>query len=217
MRRSKATTVPRWIQYDGRMKHVVMALLVAAAAACGDDDGSTGTDAGASGDASPGDDAGDADESDAAPDTEPAALEGILAAHNQVRADHGQAPLTWDGDLAALAQGWAEQCVDEQDPAGLIDNNPDRNDGFDDLVVENVFGSTDETTGPAAVATWASQEENYDYQADECDGSCGAYTQLVWDTTTRVGCGVHDCAELGFGYTIVCNYTPAGNTGGRPY
>lgn len=195
---------------------IALALTAATTAACGgDDDGASNADASVNTDGAPGGD-GDAG-TDATPAGEPEALEGILAAHNEVRASKGLDPLTWNGDLAALAQGWAEQCVDENEPIGLIDNNPDRNDGFGGPVGENIFGGTDAATGPAAVEYWASQEVNYDYETDQCDGSCGAYTQVVWDTTTRVGCGVHDCPELGFGYSIVCNYTPAGNTGGRPY
>jgi hypothetical protein len=53
---------------------------------------------------------------------------------------------------------------------------------------------------------------------------CGHYTQIVWKTTTRLGCGVALCDQnspfMGFPKWEfwVCNYAPPGNYNGqRPY
>jgi len=56
---------------------------------------------------------------------------------------------------------------------------------------------------------------------------CGHYTQIVWDTTTQVGCAIQACpAGIGSpppGVTtawsyVVCDYSPPGNIVGlRPY
>jgi hypothetical protein len=40
----------------------------------------------------------------------------------------------------------------------------------------------------------------------------GHYTQIVWPTTTRVGCAV---ASNGRNDYLVCRYSPAGNIDGR--
>ena len=47
--------------------------------------------------------------------------------------------------------------------------------------------------------------------------SCGHYTPLVWANTRRVGCARHDCTALTYRSSVVCDYGPAGNSGGQPY
>lgn len=152
---------------------------------------------------------------------EPAALTGTTAAHNAVRegVGVGMAPLIWDGHLAATAQAWAESCVDLVAPIGVIDHNPDRSVGYPWYVGENIEASGGTLTGPAAVGNWAAEAAFYNYLNNTCDAGhiCGHYTQLVWAATERVGCGTALCPTLQFGWAVVCNYGPGGNTGGWPY
>jgi pathogenesis-related protein 1 len=176
--------------------------------------------AGCGGDLTVGDD--DPESADAPPGGpvpgEPAGLEGITAAHNQARAAKGIAPLTWDADLAAIAQAWAERCVDEQAPIGLIDHNPGRSDTYPGYVGENIYGSGGPARGTDAVALWIAEEADYDYPTNTCRSVCGHYTQVVWADTSRLGCGIHSCPGLTYGNTVICNYAPGGNLGGqRPY
>jgi len=43
----------------------------------------------------------------------------------------------------------------------------------------------------------------------------GHYTQMVWFTTTEVGCAVYQCDSI---ILVVCNYNPTGNwVGKHPY
>jgi pathogenesis-related protein 1 len=157
---------------------------------------------------------------------EPPSLTGIVAAQNAVRAAHGVGPLVWDADLATVAQAWAETCTDTTAPIGLVDHNANRTASYDALaggntyVGENIYGSSGTPTGPAAVSSWASEESHYHYDTNTCDSgqACGHYTQIVWATTTKVGCGYHKCAGLTYGGTIVCDYAPGGNISGqKPY
>lgn len=198
------------------MKHLALVALLLVSGGCGGD-ADESIDAGGDDDDGGGDgDGGDGGDDDGA-DGEPAELAGITAAHNQVRADHGVAPLAWDAELAAIAADWAAGCRDTEEPIGLIDHNPDRSDRFGSYVGENVYGSTGTTDGPAAVEAWAAEEASYDYESNTCTGVCGHYTQVVWADTTALGCAAHQCPGLTFGYTIVCDYAPGGNVGGRPY
>jgi hypothetical protein len=190
-----------------RGRHLVPFLVCAACGAgsvSGDDD-DTGDDDGGGPDA-------------ASFDGEPPGLEGTVDAHNAERASHGLTALAWDPALAATAQAWAEQCVDTMAPIGLIDHNPNRSAGHSEYVGENIYGSGGaQATGVAAVAAWISEEEDYDYASNTCNGVCGHWTQVVWATTERVGCGIHTCPGLQYCSSIVCNYGPGGNDGNRPF
>ncbi len=170
---------------------------------------------------------GDGDEdSDESPgngqggDDEPAMLAGMTAEHNKVRQEVGVGPLVWDAELAAIAQAWAETCMDNEGPAGLIDHNPGRSNDYPGYVGENVYASSGTATAGGAVRSWASEKSDYDYGSNTCTSGkvCGHYTQIVWRDTLRVGCGISQCSGLKYPSTIVCNYSPGGNIGKqRPY
>ncbi|NVB76955.1 MAG: hypothetical protein HOV81_01050 [Kofleriaceae bacterium] len=157
---------------------------------------------------------------------EPANLAGITLLHNQVRqmvdttdvAAGALPPMQWDAELAALAQAWTSQCKDT-DGNGLVDHssNASRTNvaGFP-YVGENVFGSGGAATAQAAVNLWASEKANFTYPTG-CSGTCGHYTQIVWRTSTHLGCALVDCPALQFHGTVLCNYGPGGNNGGAPY
>ena len=64
------------------------------------------------------------------------------------------------------------------------------------------------------------------YSSNSCSGVCGHYTQIVWRSTTEVGCGLRVCttgspfdSHPGATWTmVVCDYRPPGNfRGQRPY
>lgn len=150
---------------------------------------------------------------------EPAALAGITAAHNNVRATVGAPPLHWNASLAATAQQWASSCVDQTPPTGMIDHNANRSTGFPYYIGENIYAAAGSTLNPAqAVGVWASEAAQYDYASNTCSGVCGHYTQIVWRSTAEVGCGFAVCPNLQFGASLVCNYAPGGNVDGqRPY
>ena len=149
---------------------------------------------------------------------EPANLAGITLAHNNARMKVGVAPLVWDPALATIAQNWVQQCIDT-DGNGLVDHNANRSVGYPTYVGENIYASTGTANGPAAVADWVSEAQYYDYASNTCAAGqiCGHYTQVVWAATQKLGCALYDCASLTYSSTIVCDYGPGGNDGGRPY
>jgi hypothetical protein len=142
---------------------------------------------------------------------------GIVAAHNAVRAAApGASPalplMVWDEQLAAHAQAWADTCP--------TNHNPDRNVGGQ-TVGENIYWSTSSSTVASTrpVELWASEGLDYDVVANTCEGAvhsldnfgCGHYTQIVWRTTVKVGCGMRTGCGGGCAQPWVCNYLPAGN------
>lgn len=122
-------------------------------------------------------------------------------------------PLAWDASIASMAQNYSNQCHYAHS------GTP----GYG----ENIYAAAGFTpTMHDAVAAWAGEESSYNYAANTCASGkvCGHYTQVVWDTTAAVGCGKTYCTQnTPFGanfpnwYLIVCNYSPAGNDGSRPY
>jgi hypothetical protein len=142
---------------------------------------------------------------------------GIVAAHNAVRAAAPSAspalpPMVWDDALAAHAQAWADTC-----PTG---HNPDRNVGGQ-TAGENIFwsGSNTVVASHVPVDLWASEGQMYDITTNVCGSAvhsttnfgCGHYTQLVWRTTIKVGCGMKTGCGGGTTQPWVCDYLPAGN------
>ena len=152
---------------------------------------------------------------------EPKAVAGITAAHNRVRARVGVPPLRWNAQLAEVARRWANACVDQDAPRGMLDHSSGRSDLFEGPLGENLHATTAPVAYPMqAVADWAAEAKDYDHARNACRGGamCGHYTQVVWRTTREVGCAVGSCPRLRFSATLVCNYWPAGNwVGERPY
>lgn len=206
-------------------RSLILCLVLAAACSDPDDGGEVvGTGSGSQNDGGDGGVDGGTPV-DAAPVVgEPANLVGITAAHNAVRAAVSTStplpPVTWSNQLAATAQAWASQCIDTENPRGLVDHSDGatRSAGFPYAVGENIFGSSGTATAQGTVNSWASEKSNYNYANNSCSGICGHYTQIVWRTTREIGCALVDCPGLQYGSTVVCNYGPAGNYSGQlPY
>ncbi|CAB4290240.1 unnamed protein product [Prunus armeniaca] len=130
-----------------------------------------------------------------------------LIAHNNARAAVNVGPLSWDDDLAAYAQDYANQQIGD---CVLVHS--------DGPYGENLAGSTGDLSGTSAVNLWVAEEADYDYDSNSCaDGKvCGHYTQVVWSNSARLGCAKVTCNNGGT--FIGCNYDPPGNVvGQKPY
>lgn len=153
---------------------------------------------------------------------EPANMMGTTDAHNAIRAAvTGTTPLPtmkWDPALATLATNWASQCID-MNGDGLVDHSSSEyrsNAAGYARVGENIYASGGTATGPQAVMYWAMEKANFTYPTG-CSGTCGHYTQIVWRTSIHVGCALVSCPSLQYKSVVLCNYGPAGNSGGAPY
>lgn len=152
----------------------------------------------------------------------------FLAAHNNIRANGPfgpgnpapnppLAPLTWSAALQTTAANWAAQCN--------WAHNPGR--GF---TGENLYAQSGSVPTPTtAVNAWASEAQFYNWTTNTCAAGqdCSHYTQIVWSSTTQVGCAIQNCPAgvgtpppgiVGPWTYVVCNYSPPGNIAGqRPY
>lgn len=140
---------------------------------------------------------------------EPTEFKGMIAAHNAVRQQVGVQPLRWSTEAAQVAQAWADTLKMRGCP---LEHNPNR--GF---YGENAaWGGGMSLTPQSVVGMWAAEGQNYRYSTNTCTGNtCGHYTQVVWGTTTEVGCGKASCGNA---EVWICNYAPPGNyMGQKPY
>lgn len=150
----------------------------------------------------------------------PALAAESLAAHNRERRRLGVGDLSWDPQLAALADKWARHlCRGGKNPPPLqhrppVAGGPGEN-LWEALTTESTQYAIDD-----AVKSWAGERKYYNQRSGQCQGgTCGHYTQLVWRATKQVGCGVATCPAGAFTATVwACNYAPAGNfVGERAY
>ncbi|XP_078436393.1 pathogenesis-related protein 1B-like [Wolffia australiana] len=128
-----------------------------------------------------------------------------LGLHNYARAMVGVAPLSWDTDIQADAQNYANQL------AGACTLQHSQGPYGENLYMG--YGDAAEVVG-----TWVGESHYYDPSSNQCISGqvCGHYTQVVWGDTQRVGCGRSQCSSGA--YIVVCNYDPQGNwVGQRPF
>jgi len=113
--------------------------------------------------------------------------------------------VTWDSTIENVAQTYTNTC-----PGGHSGNS----------YGENIYYSSGVGTATASVDSWYSEVKDYHYEVISYDNYAkfGHYTQLVWNSTTRIGCGIKTDCPGTWRTIIVCNYAPAGNyIGQRPW
>ena len=137
----------------------------------------------------------------------------ILAAHNQVRAAAGVPALAWDPTLGDAAANYAVYLAVTN---SFQHSDPSHRAGTG----ENLWmGTRGAFSFEAMVDGWSSERRDFVpgvFPAVSRGGSwekVGHYTQMVWPTTTRVGCAIASNATRDY---LVCRYSPAGNVMGRP-
>lgn len=139
----------------------------------------------------------------------------VLAAQNRERAAMSVPQLQWDDRLAAGAADWARHLS----RTGRFEHSPDLPGAVIDG--ENIWGGTRGYYLPEnMVQLWVAEKKNFQPGVFPANSRSGAvedvshYTQLVWRTTTRVGCAV---SAEGREEILVCRYSSPGNViGGTP-
>lgn len=133
-----------------------------------------------------------------------------LDLHNDYRAEHNASKLEWNVTLAAAAANHAEKCMFEH-----TENNP-----YGENLVAGYANMS------ASMAAWADERDSYNFDDGKFDKKTGHFTQMVWASTTQVGCGRCYCgggtketggddSDKAPGWMVVCEYAPPGNFEGQ--
>lgn len=136
----------------------------------------------------------------------------ILAAHNRERLAVGHAPLQWDDRLAANAASYGPYLASI---GRLVHSSRESRPGQS----ENLAMATRGTMTPEQlVHLWSREKRLLQpglFPSVSRTGNwadVAHYTQMVWPSTTRVGCALHSGAMD----ILICRYSPKGNIDGRP-
>jgi hypothetical protein len=140
--------------------------------------------------------------------------ERILAAHNRERAAVGAPPLQWDATLAEHAASYGPVLASLRHLVhSPRESRPDER--------ENLAMAWHGTLSPEdLVAMWSRERQllepgSYLFPGASRTGrweDIAHYTQMVWPTTTRVGCAIYP-ADWDY---LICRYSPPGNKDGKP-
>ncbi|XP_072936698.1 cysteine-rich venom protein-like isoform X2 [Epargyreus clarus] len=117
--------------------------------------------------------------------------------------------MSWHPLAARQAQNYAERCV-------FLKHNDPRENTVPLLgsCGQNLFVASQKTPWFFALKTWFLEYQNFTYGAPVRNlKAVGHYTQMVWATSHKVGCGVAHCPGGPWGqfYNYVCHYCPGGN------
>jgi hypothetical protein len=132
----------------------------------------------------------------------------ILAVHNRERAAIGVPPLTWDPELAAAAAAYGPT-LSRLGKLVHSDYSTRRGQGENLFQGSRGFYGLDEMT-----AGWVEEKRLFrpgifpKVSRSGHGSDVGHYTQMIWRTTTRVGCAIHSDPKWDF---FICRYSPPGN------
>ena len=136
----------------------------------------------------------------------------ILAAHNAERVRARVAPLAWDNALGLAAAAYARQIAFT---GRFQHSSRTARPGTG----ENLWmGSRGAFSPESMVGAWASEKKwfrpgVFPYVARRGSWQDVAhYTQMIWPTTSRVGCALASTSRADF---LVCRYAGKGNVDGR--
>ena len=140
--------------------------------------------------------------------------ERLLASHNRERAAVGAPPLQWDATLAAHAAAYGPVLAS----LGTLAHSPREGRPGER---ENLARAWHGTMSPEMlVDMWGRERQlmapgSYLFPATSRTGrweDIAHYTQMVWPTTTHVGCAIYS-ADWDY---LICRYSPPGNKDGKP-
>ena len=123
--------------------------------------------------------------------------EDILDAHNEKRAIHGVQSLEWNETLVDFAVEYAASSFSCNNVTLVHSNGP-----YGENLAAGYSGGYD------PVDAWYDEIDLYDFDNPGFNESTGHFTQLVWKSTSQLGCARVICDNAWGQYTI-CEYSNA--------
>jgi len=145
----------------------------------------------------------------------------IVTAHNYWRIQVKAPMLKWSPTIADIAQMYADELKTTQACKPVHSKTSDLGENLfwaSPLKFSDGTSEVQAVTPTQATDSWGNEKVDYNYTTNICAAGkvCGHYTQIVWKSTTEIGCGKAVCQDNS--QIWVCNYKPAGNIIGlHPY
>ncbi|XP_037304437.2 C-type lectin domain family 18 member A-like [Pungitius pungitius] len=135
----------------------------------------------------------------------------IVAQHNRLRSRvkpmaANMQKMVWNEKLASLAKTRAATCE--------IDAPPQYASPFSHVGWNTHLSADGATSFSDAIHSWFDEGKDFLYLSGQCreNATCQHYTQVVWATSSNVGCASHLCLGKGdISQIFVCAYYPGGN------
>ena len=121
---------------------------------------------------------------------------------------HGVPPLAFDAALAAEAKAYAD--ILKANDNGLVHSTeeqrtlPNQGENLTFFFSTKLGEEDDLSTTALATKGWYNEIKDYNFDAPGFSSKTGHFTQVIWKSTCRLGCGVAD-------EYLVCRYQNAGN------
>ncbi|KAK3701573.1 hypothetical protein LTR37_015427 [Vermiconidia calcicola] len=140
----------------------------------------------------------------------------VVLHHNLHRSNHSAPDVAWDDKLASIAATIASSCRYEHNTdagGGGYGQNIAAGVAADNVtaIITNLFYNSEVSAYESYYGMAQPPMDNFHVW--------GHFSQIVWKSTTSVGCATHDCAGTGLANVgadvppvfTVCNYKSAGN------
>ncbi|XP_036022989.1 cysteine-rich secretory protein 1-like [Onychomys torridus] len=148
--------------------------------------------------------------------TKESVQEEIVNKHNQLRRmvsppGSDLLKMQWSNDAQVNAQRWANQCTYEHSPPEARTTNI--------ICGENIFRTNYTKSWTYVLQSWYDKFKYFKFGLgpNPNDAAVGNYTQIVWNSSYQVACGVAECPDQSLKFLFVCHYCPLGNTIRRKY
>ncbi|XP_041512174.1 cysteine-rich secretory protein 1-like isoform X2 [Microtus oregoni] len=147
--------------------------------------------------------------------TKPSVRDDIVLSHLEMRfhlPGSDILKMMWNDEAQVNAQAYANKCS--------YQHSSQESRKIENLRCgENIFMASYPASWSEAIQSWYDESKNFKFGSGPTTpgAAVGHYTQLVWNSSHQLGCGVAECPDNPLKYFYVCHYCPPGNLLNRLY